>query len=144
VAPTAGVAALDRIAALNHIPLAPCRLCHPLIVARPITSERTRLATMLVAFAAVSALTIVETFVAVIILPAVATIGILIHVGWVMRRGGGMLMAISSVLSIAAAVMALQIYYAMARGAWPTYVGFILTGVAGVFALVQWFTAPWD
>lgn len=70
-------------------------------------------------------------------LPATVTVAIIIQVVKAMRRGGGMVMAISAILSIVAAVLALQTYYAMARGAFGTYLGFYLTGLAGLFALVQ-------
>jgi len=74
-------------------------------------------------------------------IPVLITLGILVMVGRTMQRGGGVLMAISAILSIASATYALEIYYVMARGAGATYLAYYLTFIAGVFAVLQLVTA---
>jgi hypothetical protein len=70
-------------------------------------------------------------------LPVMLTLGILVSVALVTPRGGDAVVWISAVLSVLAGAVALATYYAMARGAYGTYLGFYLTATAGVFALIQ-------
>jgi hypothetical protein len=77
-----------------------------------------------------------------VVVPLVFSLAALVAtLGMSIRRGSGVQWILSAI-ALPSALLAIRLFVAMLRGAWPTYWAHLLTVVAGVAVLAQWALLP--